>query len=675
MSKVSRKSDLSPSITKGSNGIDLGKRDADMGRKSEPSITSGGLGISQEVTNIGGMSVTGGVSVDISPVNFGINVNPSENSVSIAGGAEVPGGLLGISGGLTIDTNTGEIIGGSIGGEIGGFGINVSNSEKGGLGIEFTVQIPGTPIELGLGLGFPKEPEPTTKPPPISRPGVGSSPSEVIPLLDEDCTFYAVLYSHGRATKVSFDKPLKRVGEHNYYSGGTWTSSGNVLQIENLIKYLSPGVIEWHDYPSRPDRAGYKINDKDGFAFIYGNGVQSPGIITGQNEAITFNGGNAFWLIESGRSMKASIEYWSNSSIEAWEISLIKISCLGDGPETKPTPLTPVNRNNAPSTPSPQRFPHPPPRRRNKMDDCCKSNLKILRAIYIRLGLAKFPGKLPATIIQEVPKEGEKPAEPPQVPINDFVDLFDWQFRRDDERWGQWVVQIDVRDADITKEGDQKKQIKFPNLAESIAEMEGQILSLTANVDALVALQVKNLAESGMARQEAIKGYLAAKAIIKYMAFKSSEVDVPIPMTFTAGAESISELLKESEGHIKGTDYTEKETLRDVYLDLLQAAAIIRAVHWQRIDTKSDTKNQLLSILKGSVNLASTITNPKKSTDGEEKKFDPAQNFEDFIDDVENGFRNTTGISDIENPYGRTPDRRPRIREIGDNLSEAGGDN
>jgi hypothetical protein len=204
--------------------------------------------------------------------------------------------------------------------------------------------------------------------------------------------------------------------------------------------------------------------------------------------------------------------------------------------------------------------------------------------------------------------------------------------------------------------------------------MEGQILSLTANVDALVALQVKNLAESGMARQEAIKGYLAVKAIIKYMAFKSSEIDVPIPMTFTAGAESISELLKESEGHIKGTDYSEKETLRDVQLDLLQAAAIIRAVHWQRIDTKSDTKNQLLSILKGSVDLASTIANPK-STDGEEKKFDPAQNFEDFLDDVENGFRNTTGISDIENPYGRLPNRRPRIREIGDNLSEAGGNN
>ena len=42
------------------------------------------------------------------------------------------------------------------------------------------------------------------------------------------------------------------------------------------------------------------------------------------------------------------------------------------------------------------------------------------------------------------------------------------------------------------------------------------------------------------------------------MAFKASETDVPVPMTFTAGAKTISELLKKSEGHIKGTDYTEK---------------------------------------------------------------------------------------------------------------------
>jgi hypothetical protein len=263
-----------------------------------------------------------------------------------------------------------------------------------------------------------------------------------------------------------------------------------------------------------------------------------------------------------------------------------------------------------------------------------------------------------------------QPAEPPQIPIPDLVSLLNWTFERDDERWGQWVVQINVKDSDITKEGDQGKQVKFPNLAESLAEIEGQILSLTANVDALVAITTKNLVESGLGRQEAIKGYLAAKTIIKYMAFKTTEIDVDIPACFTPEAQTIHELVNESTIHFKGIDYTEKETLRDIYLDLLQAAAIIRAVHWQRIDTKKDTKGQILEQLRGIAGLAISVKNP---TPPGETKPKHTEDFEDFIDTVEDGFRNVTGVADPENPYNRTPDRRPRIRQIGENISQAGG--
>ena len=315
-------------------------------------------------------------------------------------------------------------------------------------------------------------------------------------------------------------------------------------------------------------------------------------------------------------------------------------------------------------------FPNPPPRRQNKMDICCRENLAFLRLIYTRLGLAQFPGQLPNTIIQEIPKEGEEPAEPPQVPIPDLVSLLNWTFERDDERWGQWAVQINVKDSDITKEGDQGKQVKFPNLAESIAEIEGQILSLSTNMDGLVAITTKNLVESGLGRQEAIKSYLAAKAIIKYMAFKTEEIDVDIPACFTPSAETIHELVKESTIHVKGIDYTEKETLRDIYLDLLQSAAIIRAVHWQRINTNQNTKGQLLQHLKGIAGLASSIKNPTPT--GGETQPKRTEDFEDFIDTVEDGFRNVAGIADPENPYGKTPDRRPRIRQIGENISQPG---
>jgi len=656
MSRVSSRSGLSPSAARGSSAIDLGRDSGvDTGRKAQPSVTSGGIGVTQEVGNIGGVSITGGVSVEVSPIGISISGNPnyedpSKSSISIAGGAEVPGGLLGIGGGVTVNTSTGEIIGGSIGGEIGGLGINVSSSE-GNVGVEFTLQIPFTPIELSLGLEFPKE-EPGKSTAPIVG-GAGDINEPVTFPVGSDNNCEIALNSQGYTISIGGEHrewEKKIVGRHSSFSSRypSW-----IMEATNTyyVRNETTGAITSYSSVT----STYTVSTNNSNRFVY-NGT----IIETNGNAIIGKEKNIYaYLANEMNSTYPNMwaYYWSDTREGKVKFTVADGICyLPNNQTTPPIALSP--------SPSPSPFPNPPPRKRN-MDECCRDSVKLLRAIYKGLGIAKFPGKLPTTIIQEVAKKGEKPAEPAQVPIADFVDLLDWQFRRDDERWGQWEIQIDVKDADLTKEGDQGKSIKFPNLAESIAELEGQMLSVMANVDALVAITTKNLVESGMARQEAIKGYLAAKAIIKYMAFKSTEIDVPVPMTFTPGAETISALIIESEGHIKGTDYVEKETLRDILLDLLQAAAVIRAVHWQKIDSKTDTKSQLLNLLKGTVDLAGLISKPQKASDGEEKKFDPAQNFEDFIDSVEDGFRNTTGITDIQNPYGKTPDRRPRIRQIG----------
>jgi hypothetical protein len=238
MSRVSQKSGLSPSISKGSSsgidlgkdsGIDLGKNSGvDMGQKSQPSVGASGVGITQEVANIGGTTVTGGVSVDVSPLNFDVSTDPSEGSISVAAGAEIPGGILGVSGGVTIDTNTGEVIGGSIGGEVGGFGINVSNSKKGGVGIEFTYQIPGTPIELSLGFGFTsKEPTPGTE---TETPGSETNWEE--PILPPGrpgvfCTVVYVTKSELQITDIrNLDPPYKATYTACYfYSYCQWSAT------------------------------------------------------------------------------------------------------------------------------------------------------------------------------------------------------------------------------------------------------------------------------------------------------------------------------------------------------------------------------------------------------------------------------------------------------------------
>lgn len=670
MSRVSSKSSLSPSATSGSSAIDLGKDSGvNLGEKTQTSVSTGGIGVTREVANIGGMSVTGGVSVEVSPVRLDISGNvdyedPTKSSISVGAGAEVPGGVLGVSGGITINTSTGAVEEVSIGGEVAAFGANVSVGSDGSVGLEFTFQIPFTPIELSLGFGSSKNKKPTPTPTPIppDQKNIAIPISKISPSSFGDTCVYFVALVNLQSIRVMGGYDAKWGGfavwgDLQYGAGDAGVSSVGNCGFRTSKAFPNGWGCDVEFKEVLP-----KYSDSNG----WGAEVWEP--------SINANGGTRTshrWqtgtLIVSGRDLKERwLPYWQ--TMYQSTILIYPVSLYGACPPATPSP-----------SPSPSLLllippPNPPPRK-EKMDECCKETLKLLRAIHKGLGISKFPGKMPSTIIQTIPKKGGQPAEPPQVPVDDWVDLFMWNFKRDDERWGQWEIQIDVKDADLTKEGDQGRSIKFPNLAESVAEIEGQLLSLLTNVEALVAIQTKCLVESGMARQEAIKGYLASKAIIKYMAFKSTEIDVSVPMTFTAGAESISALIKESEGHIKGTDYVEKETLRDILLDLLQAAAVIRAVHWQKIDTKTDTKSQLLGLLKGSVDLASSLSKPKSTNaDGDAKKFDPAQNFEDFIDSAEDGFTNSTGITDIQNPYGKTRDRRPRIRQIGDNISQAGGD-
>jgi hypothetical protein len=637
----------------------LGKNNGvDMGRKTQPSVTSGGVGVTREVTNIAGVSVTVGGSIDISPIDLGINYDSSENAISVATGAELPGGLLGASGGVTIDLDTGEVTGGSVGAEGLGLGVNISASKNHGIGVEFTVQIPFTPIEISLGFGFPpKKPTPTVPTVP-TVPGIDKSKNIGISVrepftLSPDCIYFVPVVTHQWQRQYRNYNAIS----HQFRTGDPILIGQGIASIK---KILNCGFGTSTLYPR-----GWGCDVE----FSNGGKLEiwdpNPGV---EGSSMTDYRSQTGHIIASGRSLQERwFPYWQ--ALEAttgWSIYVYLHPLYGNcaTPPTSSFPPTLIFEYSP--------FPNPPPRKQN-MNECCREAIKLAREIYKRLGIAKFPGQLPATIVQEVPKLGEQPAEPQQVPIEDFVDLLNWQFERDDERWGQWEIQIDIKDSDITQEGDQKKSVKFPNLAESIAEMEGQMLSMQANIQALVALCVRTLTEAGMGRQEAIKGYLASMAIAKYMAFPYKEFDVEIPSTYTPGATSIDKLIIESIVHTKGIDYENKETLRDSILDLLGAAAIVRAVHWRQVDPKKDVKKQILSQLRVSADLSEKITNVKAVVaDGDTPP--KKESWEDKLDQFENGFGFSTGIENANTPYGRDRERRPRIRQIGDNIAQAGKD-
>lgn len=373
MSRVSRKAGLSPSITKGSNAINLGKNSGvDMGRKAQPSVTAGGIGITQEVTSIAGVSVSGGVSVDISPIDFGISVNPAENTVSVATGVEIPGGFLGVSGGLEVNTNTGQITGGSIGGEVLGLGINVSNSQKGGLGIEFTVQIPGTPIEFSLGLGFPPK-EPTITKKPTITPTNWERPK--LPVGNPNVYCKVVVAIQSSIKEVDNEGALRyeyELQSSGSYSPGTNTSPETLNAIQQVVKNYPSNELVTNTYLQSSGIWG-----SNGIVSIFNRIVNTSNPYDGVYQPFDILVGiegseTAVYMILDNIYINEEKKQRFFTSYRKRTYTVIHSSC--SLPESNPPP--PPSGSSSPPPP----FPNPPPRKQ-KMDECCRDTLKLLREI------------------------------------------------------------------------------------------------------------------------------------------------------------------------------------------------------------------------------------------------------------------------------------------------------
>jgi hypothetical protein len=366
-----------------------------MGQKSQPSNTSGNVGITQEVAKIGGVGVSLGVGVDITPVDFGISVDPTEKTISIATGAEVPGGLLGVSGGIEIDLNTGEVIGGSIGGEVGGLGINISNSKKGGLGVEFTVQIPGTPIEFSLGLGFPPKeptpsptpsPSPTPTPSPTPEPGTDDpnggpptlfpDPIYPIPTPGKGCTVYLGLQELRWVNNYQTGKHVyQSIGSYDFSTGkATAGSTGKAI----LINQPEGTIVMNRSYDFPIESVFYQ-----GFKYDLEYGLNISYYPYG-NVLVSGSESQIYKYIQ-----RTNYFYSTNDRLIQVQHYILSSNCGSPLPPT-PTPEPPPSPFFAP-------FPNPPPRRRNKMDECCRISIRLQRLIVRHLGAtnASSPETLP----------------------------------------------------------------------------------------------------------------------------------------------------------------------------------------------------------------------------------------------------------------------------------------
>lgn len=225
---------------------------------------------------------------------------------------------------------------------------------------------------------------------------------------------------------------------------------------------------------------------------------------------------------------------------------------------------------------------------------CCPGNDELLLLLLKRVdelskvvGVEEFPANLPASLLRRKGIDSGNAVIPNLAQMNAYF------LQRFDEVMGQFEIDIEIEDTDLAQAGNQSQRVKLPNLAEAIAEIFTLNFQSYINSELLINIANRTLIESGQIKQQDFKNHAAIQTIIDFLGYNYTEENREMPLSFTPGKDNFSEMLKEYKQNVPIQELREKNRFPAQMLELLQAAAIIRAVFWKPIDPKGDLKGTL----------------------------------------------------------------------------------
>jgi hypothetical protein len=308
-------------------------------------------------------------------------------------------------------------------------------------------------------------------------------------------------------------------------------------------------------------------------------------------------------------------------------------------------PTTPGDFTQAPPvTPTPP-VPSPP-------DTGCRCNgpllanqaaqaaeLATLMAELNRIKAAIGVAGLPASVPNQIAKKAGG-----QRMVNSLAELHLWQVEQLDGVVGQWPIEIGI-DTPGGNVG-----LTIPNMAEAMAEQMGLMIGQQVTSAQILNTASRTLAQSGSATQQAHLAHLTAKANADFLGYESRANAIDMPLAYTPGLSPFDGLLNESTAKVQGFENTDNTDIKAIFAELLQAAAIIRAVYWRKLDTKGDIKTQLRDNIRGQ----GDFIDKAAAGDGNDS------NWEEYLKQVAEGFGRITGDP---NPYNRPPTEGPQIKD------------
>ncbi len=286
--------------------------------------------------------------------------------------------------------------------------------------------------------------------------------------------------------------------------------------------------------------------------------------------------------------------------------------------------------------PAPQSTPQPA---RIEEGSCCipPANPELIKRLeQIKKGIGV--DGLPASVPDQIAKQN-----PGQIMINSLAELHLWQVQQFDGVMGRWPQQIPIPTPTGTV------NVGMPNMAEAVAEMVGMMVSQQVTAAQILNTSSRAMIQAGSATQQAHLAHLTAKANADFLGFESRANAVDMPLAYTPGANPFDGLLQESTAKIQGFENTDGQDLKSILAELLQAAAIIRAVYWRKLDPRGDLKTQIRQNIRGQGDFID-----EAAAGGNDDAW------AEYLRQVEQGFRDATGDS---TPYNRPPAEGPQIRD------------
>ncbi|MEH1765796.1 MAG: hypothetical protein V7K76_26055 [Nostoc sp.] len=287
----------------------------------------------------------------------------------------------------------------------------------------------------------------------------------------------------------------------------------------------------------------------------------------------------------------------------------------------------------------------PPPPKKYEPKKCeCMCNDNLLRLVLQRIG------NLPATVPTNIADSTNKTTQT----LQSLAEMIFWHVKQMDAISGQYPIPLTIK-ADPSVSGSKDTNLELPNIAETLAEILGLLIATKRDSHAGLVAGISALTEAGMIKNLATQTFDIAQANAEYLGYKLEQQKRTIPSAFTPNAKSITETLRPTSVDIVSYVNNDKVDLQDEIKKLTTMAERWNAQNWRSLGTTALSATAALK--KNFIDSPQAVTNVNNAVKEE--------TFQQFLNEVQQGFTATPGVTDKVDPWGGSPLDAPTVKEVG----------